>query len=182
MPPLAAAASAAAAAVGSAIAAAPLTALATVGGMATSLIGASVQARGYQQQADNAEALGRYQQLQYAQEGDTAVAQAQRGMEDTQRKERLLQSTLVARGAGSGLDTSMGSVSDLSQNIAGRSEYASLMDLSHGQDMAAGYTNMGAGAKYQGDLTASMVPEQTAGAYAGGASSIFSTLGRFKYG
>lgn len=186
MPPLAAAVGAAAAAVGTAVSTAGvggvMSGLATAGGLATSLYGAGVQAQGYREQAANAEALGQYQQAQYLEEGNTAVAQSQRAMEEQTRKGRLVQSTLVARGAGAGLDTSMGSVSDLSQNIAGRNEYASLMDLSRGQDMAAGYMNMGAGAKYQGDLAESMVPQETAGAYANAASSMFGTLGRFKFG
>ncbi len=180
MPPLVAAVPAMAAAM---TAAAPaMTAIATAGGLAATVMGANVQKQGIEQQAANAEALGTYQQMQYQQEGYTAVAQAQRQAEEQRRKGNLVQSTLVARGAANGLDTTMGSVNDLSQNIAGRSEYASLMDLSRGQDMAAGYMNMGQGAKYQGDLAESMVPQQTAAANINAASSVFGTLGKFKYG
>jgi hypothetical protein len=179
MPPLAAAIPAAIAAITPATA---ISGLATAGGLAATIMGANVQKQGIAEQAENAEALGTYQQEQYLQEADTSVAQSQRAMEEQQRKGKLVESTLVARGAGSGLDTTMGSVSELGQNIAGRSEYASLMDLSRGQDMAAGFTNMGAGAKYQGDLAESMVPQQTAAANINAASSVFSTLGRFKYG
>ena len=164
-------------------AAAPaLTAISTVGGIAASVMGASTQAEGYRAQAANAEALGQYQQKQYLEESYTSVAEAQRQAEEQRRRGNLVQSTLVARAAGSGVDASAGSVNKLSQDIAGRSEYASLMDLSRGQDMAAGYINQGAGAKYQGDLAESLVPQEVAGAYAGAASSVFGSLGRFKYG
>jgi hypothetical protein len=184
MPPLAEAAAAAAAAIGPAMAAsAPaLSAISTVAGIGTSLIGAGVQAQGVEQQAANAEALGQYQQQQYVEQGNQAIAESQRGAEEVQRKEKLLQSTLIARGAGNGVDASMGSVNKLGQDIAGRAEYSSLMDLSRGQDLATGYTNQGSAAKYQGDLTASLAPQQESAAYIGAASSIFSTLGKFKYG
>ncbi len=180
MPPLAAAIPAVTAAM---TAAAPaITAIGTAGGIATSLYGASVTAQGYKDAAANAQALGQYQQSQYLEEGNTAVAEAQRAKEERERKGALVQSSLIARGAGSGIDVSTGSPNVLSQQIAGRSEYASLMDLSRGEDMAAGYTNMGAAAKYQADLKESLVGNETAGAYANAASSIFGTLGRFKYG
>lgn len=156
----------------------PLAAVAAVAGMTTSLIGASTAAEGYKQQAANAQALGQYQSAQYQQEADTAVATSQRKMEEQQRTGKLVESKLIARGAGSGLDTSTGSVNLLGQQIAGRNEYSSLMDLSHGQDLASGYQNMGASALYQGNLTASMAPTQEAGAWATGASSIFGTLGK----
>ena len=153
-----------------------------VASTAASVVGMSAQAQGIQQEAANAQALGQYQQAQLAQEADTSVSMAQRKADEQRRRGQLMQSQLVARGAGSGLDTTMGSASDLSQQIAGRSEYSSLMDLSKGQDMAAGYMNQGAGDLYQGKLDASLVPERLAGTYASGASSIASTLGKFNFG
>lgn len=174
MPPLAAAA----VAVGTAVAAAPLAAISTAVGVGTSLIGGVVQAEGAAQQGRNAQALGQYQSEQYQQESETSVARAQRKMEEQQRKGQLTQSMLVARGAGAGLNPSVGSVNVLGQQIQGRNTYAALSDLAAGEDVAAGYDNQAASAEYQGDLTESRVPEEEIGSYAGAASSAFGTLGK----
>lgn len=156
----------------------PLALAAGVAGAATSLVGGAVQAGGAAAQGSNALALGQYESAQYQQEADTSVARSQRKMQEQQRKGQLTQSTLVARAAGSGLNPSVGSVNVLGQQIAGRNTFASLSDLAAGEDVAAGYENQSNAALYQGELAKSMVPEEEIGAYAGGASSAFGTLGR----
>lgn len=156
----------------------PLAIVAGVIGAATSLVGGVVQAQGAAAQGRNAEALGKYQAEQYEQEAETSVARAQRKMEEQQRKGKLTQSMLTARGAGSGIDPSVGSTNILGQEIEGRNTYAALSDLAAGKDVAAGFENQAAAAKYQGDLAESMVPEEQIGAYAGAASSAFGTLGK----
>lgn len=158
------------------IAAAPL--IGAVAGAATSAVGGITAANGDAAAGANAQALGQYQAAQYEQEADTSVARAQRKMEEEQRRGMLVQSTLQARGAGAGIVPQVGSTSLLGQQIAGRTTYSALTDLSAGQDLAAGYENQAAGAKYQGDLAESVVPEEQIGAYAGAASSAFGTLGK----
>lgn len=153
--------------------------LVAVAGVATSLAGGAISAAGAAEQGANAQAEGQYEQAQYEQESDTSVARAQRKAEEQRRRGTLVQSQLVARGAGAGLNPAVGSTSVLSQQIAGRSEYSELNDLAAGQDMAAGYENMGEAAAYRGRLAQSMVPIEEAGSFAGAASSAFGTIGRF---
>lgn len=147
-------------------------------GAGTSILGGVAAASGDAAAGANAQALGQYQAAQYDQEADTSVARAQRKMEEQNRKGQLVQSTLQARSAGAGLSPGVGSTSVLSQQIAGRSTYSALTDLSAGEDLAAGYENQANGARYQGDLAESRVPEEEIGAYAGAASSAFGTLGK----
>lgn len=149
-----------------------------IAGAATSLVGGLMGAQGAASAGANAEAEGKYEQEQYEQEAYTSVARAQRKMEETQHKGQLVQSTLQARGAGAGLSTGVGSVSQLSQQIAGRTTYSALSDLAAGQDQAAGYFNQGAAAKYRGDLALSQVPGEEFGSIAGAASSAFGSLGK----
>lgn len=156
----------------------PLAAAAAVVGAATSLVGGVVQAQGAAAAGANAQALGEYQAEQLQQEGETSIARAQRKMEEQQRRGKLVQSTLQARGAGAGIDPSTGSTSVLSQQIEGRNTYSALTDLAAGEDQATGFQNQAAADEYQGNLAKSLVPEEEIGAYAGAASSAFGTLGR----
>ncbi len=159
-----------------------ISAISTIGGIGMSALGAMSQARGIAAEAQNAQALGQYENQQYLQEGYTQVASAQRKAEEQDRRGKMIQSQLVARAAGGGTEPSLGSTSILGQEIAGRNEYSSLMDLAHGQDIATGYLNAGQAAVYQGNLTAAMAPEKETASYISGASSIFGTLGKMNWG
>lgn len=150
----------------------------SVGAAALSAIGTAVSASGTIAAGQNAQALGQFQQTEYAQQGETDVATAQRKMLEQQRTGRLVQSQLVARAAGGGSTPSTGSDVNLSSQIAGRSTYNSLMDLSAGQNVAAGLTNQGSAAAYQGNLSAALAPTAALGTIAGGAGSIFAGLSR----
>lgn len=156
----------------------PLAIAAPLIGAATSVAGGLISAGGDAAAGANAQALGQYQNAQFQQEADTSVARAQRKMEEQQRTGKLVASKLQANSAGSGLTPQVGSTSVLNQQIAGRSTYSALNDLSAGEDLAAGYENQGAAAEYQGNLKESLVPEEQFGAYAGAASSAFGTLGK----
>jgi hypothetical protein len=160
-------------------AAAPVATAASIG---ASALGGVAGIVGDQAAGKNAVALGNYQQQQYQQEADTSVARAQRKMLEEQRKGQLVQSQLVARGAGAGIDPSVGSTNVLSQQIAGRTEYSALSDLAGGQDVAAGYENVGEADVYQGQLTASTEPQREIGTAASAAGSIFNTLGKTNFG
>lgn len=157
-------------------AAAPL--IGAVVGAGTSIAGGIMSANGDAAAGANAVALGKYQAAQYEQEADTSVARAQRKMEEQMRTGMLVASKLQANSAGSGLTPQVGSTSVLNQQIAGRSTYSALNDLSAGEDLAAGYENQGNAAIYQGDLKESLVPQEQFGAYAGAAASAFGTLGK----
>jgi hypothetical protein len=143
-------------------------------GLITGLVGTAISAAGSAAAGQNAKALGDFEQAQYAQDAMTDVAVGQRKMLDQQYRTKFIQSQLQARAAGGGQNPAVGSANILGQQIAGRGEYNSLMDLSQGQIRAAAATNMGSGDEYQGRLAESMVPYQIAGTIAGGAGSFFS--------
>jgi hypothetical protein len=145
----------------------------TMAAMAMTAIGTGISAAGTIAAGQNAEAMGQFQQKEYAEQGMNDVATSQRKMLDQQRTGKMVQSQLVARAAGAGLNPSVGSVVGLSSQIAGRSTYNSLMDLSQGRNAAAGLTNMGDAARYQGDLTNSVAPMEAIGTIASGAGSMF---------
>jgi hypothetical protein len=152
------------------------------GSLLTSAIGAGMSAGGSLAAGANAQQMGQFQQQEYQQQGDSAVATAQRSMLEQQRQTKVVQSQLQARAAGDGGSATSGSVLNVSSQIAGRGEYNSLMDLSQGQNQAAGLTNMGDAALYQGNLANAMSKYSAAGSIAGGAGSMFSTLSRFGSG
>lgn len=144
-----------------------------IASLAAGAIGTAVSAAGTIAAGQNAEELGQFQQREYAEQAMGDVATSQRKMLEQRRNTSLVQSQLQARAAGAGLNPAVGSTDKLSGDIAGRGEYNSLMDLSAGRDAAAGLTNMGDAAKYEGDLKESMAPTAALGTIAGGASSMF---------
>ena len=141
--------------------------------MASTVAGTAISAAGSIAAGQNAQQMGLFQQQEYTQQAESDVATSQRKMLDQQRQEKMVQSQLVARASGGGLNAVGGSVTGLSSQIAGRGTYNSLMDLSQGENAAAGLTNMGSGARYGGDLAASMAPYAALGSIAGGSSSMF---------
>ena len=145
----------------------------TMTAMALTAVGTGISAAGTIAAGRNAQQMGVFQQKEYGEQAMNDVATAQRKMLDQQRTGEMVQSQLVARAAGAGLNPSVGSVAGLSSQIAGRSTYNSLMDLSQGRNAAAGLTNMGDAALYQGDLTESVAPMEAAGTIASGAGSMF---------
>jgi hypothetical protein len=149
-----------------------------IASMALTALGTGISAAGSIAAGQNAAALGQFQQKEYGEQAMNDVATSQRKMLDEQRKGKEIQSQLVARAAGNGLNPSVGSVVGLSSQIAGRSTYNSLMDLSQGRNAAAGLTNMGSAARYQGDLTNSLAPMEAIGTIASGAGSMFMTAAK----
>ena len=163
-----------AATAGSALAsAAP--ALGAVGTVA-SLAGAGLGAAGTLAAGNNAKAMGIYQQKEYNMQADTATATGQRGMLEERRKAGLVQSRLVAQAGASGVDPTSGSVLSLSGDIAKRGEYNALMDLSQGQNQAAGLRNQGSAARYGGNIAQEGDEWGAAGTLAGGVGSAFRGL------
>lgn len=126
----------------------------------------------------NAQAMGRYQNLEYTQQAETATATGQRAMIDERRKTSLLESTVQARAAAGGGSATAPSTLNIQRNIAGRGEYSALMDLSQGENQAAGLTNMGQAARYGGQIAEIGDDYSAAGTIAQGAGSFASTYGR----
>ncbi len=150
-------------------------------GMAAGLVGTAISAASTISAGQNAQALGNYEAAQHIQDSMLDTAFGQRKMLDQQYKDKFIQSQLVARAAGSGLDPSIGSPNVLSQQIAGRGTYNALSDLAQGQARATTQENLASGARYQGDLAESQVPLQLAGTIAGGAGSFFSQGQKLRY-
>jgi len=145
-------------------------------GAVTSLAGAAVGAAGTMAAGANAKAMGEYQQKEAMQQAESSTAMGQRQMEEQRRQTRLVQSTLQARAAASGVDATSPSVLNLSGNIAKRGEYNALMSLSEGQNQAAGLYNQGEAAKYQGEITQQSDTLSAAGTMASGVGSMFRSL------
>jgi hypothetical protein len=148
----------------------------TIGSLAVSAIGAGVGAMGTMAAGQSAKQLGQFQQKEFLQQGEEAESVGQRKMLEQQRQGNLVQSQLIARAAGSGASADSPTVMSLSRQIAGRSEYSSLMDLWAGQNQQAGLLNQGSGAAYSGELTDFSSKFGAAGTLAGGLGSMFRTL------
>jgi hypothetical protein len=143
----------------------------------SSVLGTAIGAAGTLAAGQSAKQLGQYQQQEYLQQADTDTAVGQRKMLEEQRQGQLVQSTLQARGAASGVSGTSNSVLNLGRQIAGRTEYNSLMALSAGQDQAAGLVGMGNAAAYSGDLRQIGSEYSAVGTLAGGAGGILRQLG-----
>ena len=143
--------------------------------LASTVASAGIGAAGTIAAGNNAAAMGRYQNQEYTQQAETATATGQRAMLEERRKTGLVESTLQARAAGGGGSATSNSTLNLSRQIAGRGEYNALMDLSQGQNQAAGLTNMGQAAQYGGNIAKTGDMYSAAGTIAGGAGSFANT-------
>ena len=148
----------------------------------SSIASATIGAAGQLVAGANAAAMGRYQQKEYAQQAETATATGQRAMLEERRKEGLVESSLQARAAAAGGTSTDPSTLNLGGKIAGRGEYNALMDLSQGQNQAAGLTNMGEAARYSGQIAQQGDTWSAAGTMASGVGSMFTDLSYAKGG
>lgn len=138
----------------------------------STLVATGVGAAGTLAAGQNSEALGRYQNQEYQQQADTATATGQRAMLEERRKTALVESTLTARAAAQGGSPTAPSTLALGRQIAGRGEYNALMDLSQGENQAAGLKGEGQAAEYSGELANEGDVYSAAGTIAGGAGSM----------
>lgn len=155
-----------------------ITAATAIAGAGASLYGASVAAAGDKAAGANALALGQFQQAELTEQGEQDTAYAQAKMIEQQRQGKLIQSKLQANAAASGASATGDSTLKLSSDLAGRTEYESLMSLNVGESQQTGLTNQGDAALYQGQLSKSMAPTAAAGAWATGIGGAFSNLSR----
>ena len=144
--------------------------------LASTVASAGIGAAGTLAAGNNATAMGQYQSAELGQQAQTATATGQRAMLEERRKTGLVESSLQARAAGSGGTSTDPSVLNLGANIAKRGEYNALMDLSQGQNQAAGLENQGSAAKYGGQIAKIGDEYTAAGTIAGGAGSFANTL------
>lgn len=144
--------------------------------LASTIASAGIGAAGTLAAGNNAAAMGQYQNQEYQQQAETATATGQRAMLEERRKTGLVESSLQARAAGAGGTATDPSVLGLGSQIAKRGEYNALMDLSQGQNQAAGLENQGSAAVYGGKIAKIGDEWSAAGTLAGGAGSFARTL------
>jgi hypothetical protein len=114
---------------------------------AGTLMGGSAAASAGKSQQDAAY----FKAAQEEQSAQESRAAAQRTALDKDRQSRLLQSTLQANAAASGGGADDPTVVGLGQDIAGRGEYQSLMDLYTGENRARGLEDQATGSRMSGD-------------------------------
>lgn len=148
----------------------------TIASLAITAVSTGIGAAGTIASGENAVAMGKYQQAEYQQQGETAEATGQRAMLEERRKTGLVQSTLQARAAGSGGSATAPSTLNLSGQIAKRGEYNALMDLSQGQNQQLGLEGQGDTAAYGGKIAQIGDTYSSIGTVAGGAGSFARTL------
>jgi hypothetical protein len=130
-----------------------------------------------------ADAGARAQQAQYfkaAQEEQAAQesrAASQRTALEKDRQSRLLQSTLQANAAASGGGADDPTVIGLGQDIAGRGEYQSLMDLYTGENRARGQEDQAIGSRLSGDAALAEGEAKKTASYFSAAGTLIGSAG-----
>lgn len=152
----------------------PLAAIASIGGTIAGMAGTAASAKtariagavaqaGAQAEGDNAVAAADYKATQLRQQAQEARASQQRAAFETRRKGDLAQSTLRARAAAGGGGATDNTVLNLTGQIAGRTEFESLVDMYKGENAARGLEDAANAAIYGGK-----VAKQAAGFKAAG--------------
>lgn len=125
-----------------------------------------------------------YRATQLRQQAQEARASQQRAALETQRKGGLVQSTLRARAAAGGGGATDNTVLNLAGQIAGRTEYESLLEMFKGENAARGLEDAANAAIYQGQVAkrgseykAAGYGYQTAGTIAQSAGSMAQQFG-----
>lgn len=153
---------------------AAVSSLASIGGTIAGMAGTAASAKtarlagavaqaGAQAEGDNAVAAADYRATQLRQQAQEARASQQRAALETQRKGNLAQSTLRARAAAGGGGATDNTVLNLTGQIAGRTEFESLVDMYKGENAARGLEDAANAAIYGGK-----VAKQAAGFKAAG--------------
>lgn len=93
-----------------------------------------------------------YEAVQLEQNAGGEIAAAQRAGLEKRMAARLAQSTLRARGAGSGVSLDVGSPAATAAAIGQRGEYLALTDVFNGVNTATGLLNRATGTRYAGDM------------------------------
>lgn len=149
----------------------------TLGGMALGAVGSGISAAGTLAGGKMAKQASQFEAAQLTNEGQTAVASSQRTMQEQQRKTGLVQSTLQARAAASGAGATDPTVLQVGQQIAGRGEQNSLMDLFEGQNRQSQYAGEAEGRLYSGEAAEMGSELGAAGTIAGGIGGMFQKFG-----
>lgn len=126
------------------------------------------------QSARGAQYFKAAQEDQAAQESRAA---SQRVALDKQHQTDLALSTLQARAAAGGGSASDPGVINLAQNIAGRGEYQSLMDMYTGENRARGIEDQAMGSRMTGDAAAAEGDAKRTASYLSAAGTLVGSAG-----
>lgn len=110
-------------------------------GLAASAASTVVGYIGTQKQAEAAEQEAAFRAKQLEQKANEDRAAGQRLMFDKRRQTELAQSSLMARAASSGGDTTDAGILNLSSDIAEEGEFQALTEFSKGENAARGYND-----------------------------------------
>jgi len=146
---------------------------ATVIGTVVKVVGGIVQGNAA---ADAAHAQAQYQAQIAEAKGKEEFAAGQRRMLDVRRQKEMALSTLQARAAAGGGDTTDPTVVNLGAGIEGQGEYKALTEFYKGENAQRGYQDAAAGAIWQGNVTAAQARSSAAW---GAAGSLLSGIGSF---
>lgn len=131
----------------------------TIAGMAgtaqsakTARMAGAVAQQGAQFEGQAAVDSANYRATQLRQQAQEARAVQQRMALETHRKGDLVQSTLRARAAAGGGGATDNTVLNLTRQIAGRTEYESLLEMYKGENAARGLEDAANAAIYQGQV------------------------------
>lgn len=127
-------------------------------------------------QAEAAQAQARHQAQVAEMKGKEEFAAGQRRMMDVRRQKELALSSLQARAAAGGGDTTDPTVVNLGAGIEGQGEYKALTEFYKGENARRGYEDAATAAIWQGDVKASQA--QSAGLW-GAAGSLLSGASSF---
>lgn len=156
----------------------------TLAGMGSAMEAGRAGKAGALAEAQLAVQSANYKATQLRQQAQEARASAQRMALETQRKGDLAQSTLRARAAAGGGKATDNTVLNLAGQIAGRTEYESLLDMYKGENSARGLEDAADAAIWQGDIAKQAaglkvrgIGAQTQGTIASSVGSLASSIG-----
>lgn len=118
-----------------------------------------------------------FKAAQEEQAAGEARASSQRSAFDKQRQTNLLQSKLQADAAASGGGAADPTVVNLSEGIAGRGEYQSLMDLYTGENRGRGLEDQAMGSRLTGDAQAAEGEAKKNASYLSAAGTLIGSAG-----
>ena len=112
--------------------------------MAASAIGTAVSAVGTIAAGQQANSDAKFNAIQYQNQANEARAAGQREMFKERRQKERAQSTLMARGAAAGGDTTDTTIMNLAGDIEGEGELQALSAFARGENMARGFEDQAA--------------------------------------
>lgn len=155
-------------------------------GLAGSFISASATIAGASAQARAQEQLAAHQAQVARIKGAQEQAAAQREQLETNRKAKLLQSSLQARASASGAGASDPTVTNLASGIAGRGQYQGALQMFTGELKSWDYNIDADLRQWQAEAASQLLMHQARssafGTILGGIGSMFSAMGKMSTG